>query len=268
MRCALCAPNFRGDAMESVTKTGLPAKGGLNGNQLKVIAIVAMTIDHLAGVLCPTYSTVWWVLLLHIIGRLTAPIMWFFIAEGFHYTHNLKKYAVRLFFFALISHFAYNFAFGIPFLPFTESPFNQTSVIWSLAWGLVALAICESDDERLKPWVKTVMIVVICAITFCSDWSCIAVFAIMEIGTHRGNFKRQMIGMVVAVAFYAIVYAIFIDPVYGILQMFVVLSIPFLKSYNGQRGEWKGMKWFFYLYYPAHLVVMGLIRIFVGNIAG
>ena len=34
----------------------------------------------------------------------TAPIMWFFIAEGYFYTKNLKKYAGRLFFFALISH--------------------------------------------------------------------------------------------------------------------------------------------------------------------
>ena len=69
------------------------------------------------------------------------------------------------------------------------------------------------------------------------------------------------------VAVYGAVYAIFIDPVYGVLQMFVALTIPLLKRYNGQRGSWKGMKWFFYLYYPLHLVVCGLIRIALhGNI--
>ncbi len=63
------------------------------------------------------------------------------------------------------------------------------------------------------------------------------------------------------VAMYAAVYAIFINPVYGIIQMFVALTIPLLARYNGERGSWKGMKWFFYLYYPAHLIVCGIIRL-------
>lgn len=64
---------------------------GLNANQLKLIAIIAMTIDHLVWTLVPGYSTEWWVILCHIIGRLTAPIMWYFIAEGYHYTRNVKN---------------------------------------------------------------------------------------------------------------------------------------------------------------------------------
>ena len=70
-----------------------------------------------------------------------------------------------------------------------------------------------------------------------------------------------MMGMMVWVAFYAVIYILFIDPVYGILQMFTALTIPLLRMYNGQRGSWKGMKWFFYVYYPLHLVICGLIRI-------
>ena len=65
---------------------------GLNANQLKLIAIIAMTIDHIVWTVCPGYSTVWWVVILHVIGRLTAPIMWFFIAEGYYHTRNFKKY--------------------------------------------------------------------------------------------------------------------------------------------------------------------------------
>ena len=240
-------------------------KKGLNSNALKFIAIIAMTIDHVVCVVFPNYPTDWWILLLHMIGRITAPIMWFFIAEGYHHTRNLKKYAVRLFVFALISHFADNFAFGIPFIPFQTSVFNQTSVIWSLAWGLVALAI--SDSDTLKLWQKTALMLVICAVTFCSDWSCIAVLAIVGIGSHRGDLKKQMTEMMTYVFFYALVYFIFINKIYGVLQMFVVLSIPLLKAYNGERGKWKGMKWFFYLYYPAHLVLCGIIRILLhGNI--
>lgn len=231
----------------------------LNGNQLKAIAMAAMTVDHLTWVIFPGYQKAWWILALHIIGRLAAPIFWYFVAEGYHYTHDWKKYALRLLVFAVIGHFAYNFAFGIPFVPFRTSVFNQTSVIWSLFWGLIALVI--NDSEKVKQWQKVLLLIGIALISFCSDWSCIAVFAILSIGTNRGNFPRQMTGMMVWVAFYAVIYILFIDPVYGILQMFTALTIPLLRMYNGQRGSWKGMKWFFYVYYPLHLVICGLIRI-------
>lgn len=244
----------------------IPKTRGLNSNQLKVIAIAAMTIDHVISVAFPNYPTDWWILLCHIIGRLTAPIMWFFIAEGYHYTHDRIKYASRLFLFAVISHFAYNFAFGIPFIPFQTTAFNQTSVIWSLAWGLVALMIM--DSPKLTSYIKTMLLIVICLITFCSDWSCIAVMAIVSIGLNRGNFKKQMTGMVIWSAFYALIYFLFINKVYGIIQLFVVLTIPLLKNYNGERGNWKGMKWFFYIYYPLHLAVCGILRIMLhGNVS-
>lgn len=232
---------------------------GLNGNQLKLIAIIAMTLDHLIWVIFPGYRTEWWIVGCHILGRLTAPIMWFFIAEGYHYTKNVKKYILRLFGFALISHFAYNFCFGIPFIPFQTTIFNQTSVLWSLAWAVVGLAIL--DHPKIKGWMKTVLIILIDVIAFCSDWSCIAVMAILTIASNRGNFKKQMQGMMFWVLFYALVYFIFIDKVYGIVQLFVGISIPFLKAYNGQRGSWKGMKWLFYVYYPVSLALCGIIRL-------
>lgn len=232
---------------------------GLNGNQLKIIAMVAMTIDHLTWALFPNYPTDWWILGLHSIGRIAAPVFWFFIAEGYFYTRDWKKYALRLLGFAVVSHFAYNFAFGIPFIPFKTSVFNQTSVIWSLFWGLIALVI--NDCSKLKKWQKTAIILLILAISFCADWSCIAVLAIMNISDNRGNLKKQMTGMMIWVAMYAVIYSIFINPIYGVIQLFVALTIPLLKAYNGERGSWKGMKYLFYVYYPLHLIACGIIRI-------
>lgn len=55
----------------------------LSANQLKAIAVIAMTADHLAWTFFPGYSEILFALLLHILGRIAAPIMWFFIAEGF-----------------------------------------------------------------------------------------------------------------------------------------------------------------------------------------
>lgn len=232
---------------------------GLNGNQLKCIAIIAMTIDHLTWTIVSGYSRIWWVVALHIIGRLTAPVMWFFIAEGYHYTHDVKRYAGRLFLLALLSHFAYNFCFGISFIPFRNSVFNQTGVVWSLAWGLVLLYIMERPG--IRDWQKACIAVLVCVITFPSDWSCIATMAIVFIGTNRGNFKKQMASIVIWTFFYAVVYFLFIDKVYAVIQMGTCLTIPLLRLYNGKRGTWKGMGRVFYIYYPAHLVVCGVIRI-------
>ena len=237
---------------------------GLNSNQLKLIAIAAMTIDHLTWTLFPGYSTQWYVLLAHIIGRLTAPIMWFFIAEGYHYTRDVKNYTKRLFLLALVSHFAYNFCFGIPFLPFRTSVFNQTGAAWSLAWGLVLLRV--NDSKRLKQWQKILIILLVCLITFPSDWSCVATMAVLFIGAERGNFKKQMVWMMVWTGVYAFVYFFFIDRVYAFIQLGTCLTIPLLRLYNGERGSWKGMGKLFHAYYPAHLAICGILRILLWGV--
>ena len=87
---------------------------GFSGNQLKIFAITAMAADHLAWILWPGYENKsWWLIIIHLFGRLAAPTMWFMISEGYQYTRNFKKYLLRLFVFAIVSHFAYNFCFGI-----------------------------------------------------------------------------------------------------------------------------------------------------------
>ena len=238
----------------------------LNGNMLKLIAITAMTIDHLTWVFFPGYNTQWFVICLHIIGRLTAPIMWFFIAEGCHFTHDRKKYLLRLGGFALVSHFAYDFAFGISFFEPSAGIFNRTSVMWSLF--LAAAVIFLTQKETIKtPW-KYVIIFAACLLAFPSDWSSIAVVAPLFLFMHRGNIKRQALDLVLWSAVYAAVYFFAMDKTYAFLQMATCLSIPLLMQYNGERGKWKGMKWLFYIYYPAHLVIIGILRILVqGNIA-
>lgn len=243
-------------------------KKTLNSNAIKIIAILAMTIDHIAWMLFPGYPNEIIPLILHIIGRLTCPIMCYFIAEGYHYTKDINKYTGRLFIFAFISHFAYIFASANyvdwkSFIPFYYGDIlNQTSVMWSLAWGLVMLRV--ANNEKIKQNLKPVLVVLICLISFPSDWSCIASLCILAFGTNRGNFKKQMLWMVFYVAIYAVVYFFAIDRVYGLLQMAVVISIPVLLLYNGQRGKSpkvnKIMKWAFYIYYPLHLFIIGMIQ--------
>lgn len=240
----------------------------LNSNIIKSIAIIAMTVDHVAWAAFPGYSKELLPIIMHIVGRLTCPVMCYFIAEGYHYTKNIDKYTFRLFAFAIISHFTYLFAStdfvdAKSFIPFYYGNIlNQTSVMWSLAWGLVMLRITNTD--KIKNVWKVVLIILICLISFPSDWSCIAALCILAIGTNRGNFKKQMLRMTFYAAIYAMVYFFAVDKVYGLIQISVVFSIPVIGLYNGERGKNlsvnRFMKWLFYIYYPLHLMVIGLAR--------
>ena len=243
----------------------------LNANQLKLIAVLAMTADHIAWLLFPGYSREPMAILLHVIGRLTCPIMCYFIAEGYHYTHSVRRYAARLFAFAFLSHFAYIFASGDyvdarSFIPFYYgSVFNQTGVMWSLAWGLVLL--CINDAKRLRTGVKVFLVLAVCLVAFPADWSCIAALCILSIGSNRGNSKKQLLWCAFYVCLYAAVYFVFLDRLYGLVQLCVFLSVPLLRLYDGTRGRSAAldrvMKPLFYAYYPLHLFILGLLRAFL-----
>ena len=133
----------------------------LNSNAIKLIAIIAMTVDHIAWAVYPGYSTEPAAIVMHIIGRLTCPIMCYCIAEGYHYTRDVKKYTRRLLIFALISHVPYMlqssafFEFGaLALVPFATGGsvmghlLNQTSVMWSLAIGLIMLRVNYSKKNQ------------------------------------------------------------------------------------------------------------------------
>lgn len=69
----------------------------LDANTVKLIAILAMTVDHMAWAVFPGYPRALLPLLMHIFGRITCPIMCYFIAEGYHYTKNINTQAGYLY---------------------------------------------------------------------------------------------------------------------------------------------------------------------------
>lgn len=257
----------------------------LDANAIKLIAIIAMTIDHIAWAIYPGCPLNWKPELMHVIGRITMPTMCFFVAEGFFHTRNVSKYTARMFLFALISHFAYvsewnGFGDWRPFVPlyysgiweairFRDMSFlnsaawhSQTSVIWTLAWGLVMLRVEYSERIR-SAWLKTLLICLICVVSFPGDWSCTASVLVLSFGTNRGHWLKQTLWLI----FYVGSFGILFMPnnlTYAFLQLSVVLAIPILLLYNGKRGPNPAfnafMKWFFYIYYPLHLLILGLLR--------
>jgi len=120
----------------------------------------------------------------------------------------------------------------------------------------------------LKKWMKEAVIFILIWSAFPADWSCIAVLAILQMYRRRGSLEAQMLAMLPFAALYAVVSFFFVSRVYALEQIGVLLVYPVLKLYNGEKGKAGWMKWFFYIYYPAHLAVVGLIRVAVyGNVS-
>ena len=216
----------------------------MNATEIKKIAIVAMTIDHIAWILLNDMLCSY---IMHVIGRITAPIMWFFIAEGCYYTRDWKKYFIRMIGFAVVSHFAYCYYEGIPL-------WHQTSVMWPLALSVLLINICKSD--KLPSLFKILPIILLILGSIPSDWGVLALIMPAVLYKYRHSFRLQSCSIFISGVLAALLTQAPLP--YRILQMFVVLSIPILANYNKERGE--GNKWFFYIYYPLHLVVLGIYK--------
>jgi len=219
-----------------------------------------MTIDHIADLFYPGFPAQPLPIALHLIGRLTAPIMCFFVCEGFHYTRNVKKYMLRMFIFAIISHFAYCFAFGINPIPFSTGIFNQTSVMYPLFISVVILWL-QYEEKSMNKYLKFAIIFVLIWSAFPADWSCIVVLAILHMYRKRGDIKGQMIAIVFWVFFYGLISFFFVSKVYALVLVGVLMVYPLLKMYNGEKGKAGWLKMFFYIYYPLHLIIIGILRI-------
>lgn len=238
-----------------VRKFTIPQKsvGGITSDLLKLIAIIAMVIDHVAWAFVPFES--FWGQAMHIIGRLTAPIMCFMVAEGYHKTRNVKKYAVRLGVFAVISHF--------PFVFFETGELqiiHSTSVMFPLFLGLVALII--NDSPKYEYMVKQMIITIICLVAMLGDWSCIAVLWIVFFSRYRYS-RREQLKYFCIISAIEVVICIVAGGLNGLFQLGVFLAVPLLSRYNGVRKGGKGYQWFFYIFYPAHLLLLGILNIVI-----
>ena len=232
----------------------------LNANQLKIIAIIAMTVDHAAAVFLPFGLPK---MILRCFGRLAAPIMCFMIAEGYHHTSNRIKYLTRLLIFAIISH-----------IPFTISmhghinPLEATSVIWSLAMGLLALMIVK--EEKLPVLLRMLGLGLCCLLAWTANWNFIAVLWVVCFGWYRGNKKMQILSFTVIGLVFHLGQQFFplligwrtVENFKNWYQPGIFLAIPLLLCYDGTHGKKSNfMKQLFYWYYPAHLAVLYLLNL-------
>lgn len=234
----------------------------MNRNALKYIAILAMISDHTAVFLLDKYDVAYSIC--RTVGRLTAPIMCFFIAEGFFYTHSKLKYGTRLCIFALISQFSYTFANCSTLI--TWKLISNWNVIFTFFMGFLILLCYEKINNRLLKWLA---IILLCGISFIGDWGVIAPLWILFFYLFRNNKVRKNI-LFCSVAIIEIVYdgyLMFVERIplqYGLWHLGLFLTVPLLLMYNGEKGNnSKFNKWIFYIFYPLQFIVFGLLRMVI-----
>lgn len=238
-------------------------KTELNRNQIKYIAIIAMIIDHIAiafvspgGTEAPLtrialYSA------MRVIGRLTAPIMLFFLVEGFIHTSSRKKYGTRLFIFGLISQAPYAL---MRYNTLLKPEFNVMITLF------LAFLMLLAADSISSPWLKWPAVAGIILVTFCCDWGLVGPLMALLFYLNRSSRKAQMISLAAVCALQLMYSAFFLVRNgyhwYGELwHTGILLVIPVLLCYNGKAGSRSPVnKWVFYIIYPLHLLILWFIK--------
>lgn len=244
-------------------------KKGLNATTLKTIAIIAMVIDHISWGFFDFYSIQGY--MLHIIGRLTIPIMCFFIAEGFKKTHNLKRYILRMTVFAIIT--------IIPFYLFFHEEYGyRQNIIFDYLLALLMLTVCESKKFGLPIKILLASALVITSMLI-GGWPVMPILYVL-IFYYADSFKKQAAlfsgATIVLVLF--MMLGISLNTKYNFLPMYsqwvwwdksyflgFILALFLLRKYNGEKGKCLFGRYFYFIFYPAHFLVLYAIKMIIST---
>lgn len=215
---------------------------------LKIIAIISMLSDHVG------YTIFNKVTFCNFIGKISFPIFAFLISEGYLHTKNLKKYLIRLILFALLSQ--------IPFMLFF-STFNiygfNLNIFFTLLLGLISIIIYEKTDKSFISIIIFLLLAILAQITNC-DYGFFGVCLIFLFHAFKNNkFKMNISILLITLIRYSLLFFTSLNINYIYFGIFSCISLIFINLYNNKKG--KNIKYFFYIFYPLHLLILYFIRI-------
>lgn len=240
-------------------QTQSPGWRVLNRDVIKYIAMTAMLLNHIANIfLVP--GTLWYEVLVDI-GYFTAITMCYFLVEGFRYTHSRKQYALRLFGFGVVSQVPFSMAFAQNGI----LEFQDFNMMFTLFLCFCILLCIETIRNR---FLRGVLIVLLIFGSLFCDWALLAPVFTLLFAWAGGNRTRQKSAFGAAALLYGGMAGLGSGQVWeavGCAVPILVSAFVILYLYNGRRAA-RGRtfyKWFFYAFYPAHLLVLGLLRLAV-----
>lgn len=251
---------------------------GISGLDLKLIAIITMLIDHIAAIIIKgTYSVqdsdgvfVFYndfayqaYRIMRIVGRMAFPIFCFLLVQGFYHTRNKVKYCLTLFAFAILSEIPFDMAFEGKL--FTM---ESNNVMWTLLLGILTIWILDEiyNNPRFLNKSKNEIKWLIATLLRCT-----AMMTLVMLSMLCAEYWLKCDYGASGIAAICIMYLLYKYPLFGFFAGVIMLGllcgeeeyvallmlIP-LYFYNGQRG--KQIKYLFYFFYPAHLLILTMIN--------
>ncbi|MBR3791549.1 MAG: hypothetical protein IKK18_02500 [Clostridia bacterium] len=205
----------------------------LSGNQLKILAALFMTIDHI-GVMIFTQSEI-----LRIIGRLSMPIFAYMISEGAHYTKNRKKYLSVLIVMSAIIQITYYLV---------ERSLDQCILV-TFSLSIMLIYIIDRKNIILSLLALTACFYLTQVVNI--DYGFFGI--VLPLLIYLGENKTQKLILMTS-------GLVLVSLTNSPIQWYSLLSVPLVALYNGKRGKLR-MKNFFYIYYPLHLLIIYFISI-------
>lgn len=257
-------------------------KKGLSSNIIKIIAIVIMIVDHIAGYMYQEFNQDTYYML-RSIGRIAMPIFAYLIVQGFFYTKNLKKYIFRIFVLATITQI------GLFILGFINHKYypnywtgvnNYLDVVYSYVLSLILLAVIDrkmivknlNEQQNLFVRINMFVLILLAYLNFQIEFDMVVPFIILELYGIEKLFekdnklllkqdytkgKRLLYLFLILISL--TISTFFIGYSSG-CKYAMIASVIFIALYNGESGKKNNfIKYLFYLVFPLQHIVLYLL---------
>lgn len=221
-------------------------KKNLTNFDLKLIAIITMTIDHIGAIIYNDID------IFRIIGRISFPLFAFLLVEGFKNSSNRLKYFLRLIIFAFITQPIYDYTFKS----------NTLNILFTFSLGFLLMMIIEFSKKIIDKYNKGSESYLYKTVFYSLFYILFSILAIFL------NVDYTVLGITTIFIFYLSPNILLSCILYFLsvvllktndIQMYSIISFFFLYFYNGKRG--RNLKYFFYLYYPLHLLLLKMLLV-------
>ena len=228
----------------------------MNIHKIKYLAVISMIVDHVTSVFFSADAISY--ILIKLVGRVAAPAMCFALAQGFIHTSDRKKYLLRLIVFAVISQIPYSYYMS------GSIWFPTGNMLFTLACSFLLLEVVK-HYKNLGILSIPIAICILYIATF-TDWFVFGPLFTLSFYLNKGNKDLQALCHA-CISFLSLGYSAYVCIQHGlpwysqVWQIGAILIIPIIYLYNGQLGRKTNFnKWFFYLFYPLHLLMIRMIH--------
>lgn len=226
----------------------LKTKGLVLGRtSLQIIAALTMICDHIGYIFVDAQKNEMLYQGMRMIGRISFPIFCFLLVEGFLSTSNIKRYMLRILLFAILSEVPFNLAFFGRFFYI-----GAQNVMFTMLIGLLVLAGMKRYETNMTFGMLFLVAGCLVAYYLHTDYSYMGVALIVVFYLQRNHALTRL--------FWA-AFLFFVD---GGMQIYAVLALPVCMLYHEEKKEKRLPRYFFYVFYPVHLLVLwGILVVFI-----